>query len=244
MFQPRFSTLASLAIATALVSANMAWAADRESRPLNGPVSAIALIGPVDIEVRQGEFKDAEVEASDKLRARVVIENQGGELRISLRREDGKGLIDWARALSTPVRVRLVLPSLDRVSVKGSGDVTLGQFDLKQADVKLEVTGSGDIRADHLQARSLNASILGSGDIRVGGSVDALDVSIAGSGDFSGEKLRAATNAIAIKGSGDATVWATDTLAVSIFGSGDVRYAGQPKVTQTIRGSGEVKPIR
>ena len=144
-------TVAALTLTTVLLSQPTAWAAERETRPLGAPVSAVHLSGPIDVEIRQGELKDAEIEADATLRARVKIENQNGEVRISLEKEPGKGWFDWSSGVSGDIRVRLVLPSLNRVSIKGSGDIALGSFDLQQQELK----GGGRIEYEARLAASI-----------------------------------------------------------------------------------------
>ncbi len=64
--------------------------------------------------------------------------------------------------------------------ITGSGDITMRG---KTNDFKCTVTGSGDFKAYDFQARSADASVLGSGDIQLQAS-ENLKARVSGSGDI------------------------------------------------------------
>ena len=66
------------------------------------------------------------------------------------------------------------------IIIKGSGDITADQFIVKEAEAS--ISGSGEIRVQALEA--LRAAISGSGDIYYRGSPATLETSISGSGDI------------------------------------------------------------
>jgi hypothetical protein len=116
-------------------------------------------------------------------------------------------------------------------------------FRITMADLRaIEIRGSGDVEADHLDGGTLSVGIAGSGDARLAGRADELTLSIKGSGDIDATRLTAKHAKVIVSGSGDVAVNASDTLDVRLSGSGDVRYLGSPKVTKDVRGSGSVKP--
>lgn len=116
-------------------------------------------------------------------------------------------------------------------------------FRITVADLRaIEIRGSGDVAADHLDGRTLSVGIARSGDARLAGRTDELTLSIRGSGDIDAGGLTAKRATVVLSGSGDATVNASDTLDVRLSGSGDVRYLGSPKLTKDVRGSGSVEP--
>ena len=116
-------------------------------------------------------------------------------------------------------------------------------FRITVADLRaIEIRGSGDVEADHLDGRTLSVSIAGSGDARLAGRTDELVLSIKGSGDIDAGRLTAKHAKVVISGSGDVAVNASDKLDVRLSGSGDVRYLGSPTLTKDIRGSGSVEP--
>jgi hypothetical protein len=106
----------------------------------------------------------------------------------------------------------------------------------------IEINGSGDVKAEHLDGAALTASIAGSGDMHLNGRTDEFKVSIKGSGDVDAAGLKVKRAKVSMSGSGDAVVNASDTLDVQLSGSGDLRYVGTPKITMDVRGSGSVRP--
>lgn len=230
--------LASLAL---VASAASQAATVTETRALAAPVTAISLEGPVDLVLSQGETRGVEVVMDDAERQALRLELSGTALRIVYAPE--RRWLSLGDSRPSP-RVRLSVSELDKLAIKGSGDVHLQAFDLAGKDIHLEIHGSGDLLADRLRARSLRSAIAGSGDMKLSGQVDTQSVSISGSGDYQAPELQARETRVSIAGSGDSAVWATERLDVSIAGSGDVRYRGQPRLTQSIAGSGAVSASR
>lgn len=141
-----------------------------------------------------------------------------------------------------PIKIWISIPELTSVAVSGSGDV-VGKSTFKTDDLKLTVSGSGNISLD-ANSSSLRAAISGSGDMNLGGSTGDCDLKISGSGDMEAGGLETRTCNIKISGSGDASVHVNDSLEVSIAGSGGVVYSGNPKVRSKISGSGDVTAKR
>ena len=104
----------------------------------------------------------------------------------------------------------------------------------------IEMRGSGDVKANHLEGASLTVAVAGSGDAQLAGRVDDLALSIRGSGDVDAGGLAAKHVKVVMNGSGDATVNASDTLDVQMSGSGDLHYRGSPKLTKNVHGSGSI----
>jgi hypothetical protein len=199
-----------------------------------GSFDAIALRGSVKLVVSQGATASVQVQTDDPQQlAQLETTVEGNRLTIGFKRSVG-----WRDTGGATVTV--VTPTLQAVTVSGSGDALIGA--LTTPRLKVAVAGSGNIRLGSLQAEELGVSVSGSGDVGgAQGQVAALNVSIAGSGDVMLAELKAAEAAVRIAGSGDAVVHAAKTLRVSIAGSGDVRYSGDAAVSQSVAGSGTVR---
>lgn len=102
--------------------------------------------------------------------------------------------------------------------------------------------GSGDIDIKGLQGDHFEASVQGSGDVRVEGTVRALSATVQGSGDMHLYDLNALDADVRVVGSGDIRVQVTGNLEASIQGSGDIRYRGNPQVKSSVQGSGDIDP--
>ena len=104
----------------------------------------------------------------------------------------------------------------------------------------IELSGSGDVEADGIEADAFELSSEGSADIVLTGTAAALDVELEGSGDADLADLEARTARVSVSGSGGADVSADERLDVSVDGSGDVRYHGDPVLTERVDGSGDL----
>jgi hypothetical protein len=92
-----------------------------------------------------------------------------------------------------------------------------------------------------LQARRLNASISGSGDIVARGTADETELKMSSSGRFEGSSFTTGTAKVSQTGAGDAILAVENDLTVRLTGSGDFIIAGgSPDIDSTIRGSGRV----
>lgn len=207
------------AVITATVLAALPLAAPaaetRETRTV-GEFTGIAVSAPIDVHVTQGGGPTVTLEGDAEALARIETVVESGRLRIRTR--PGERSRSWSRKVTARVTARRI--------------------------EALSIAGSGDIIAPALTGESLDVSIAGSGDVRVGGKVAGLTASIAGSGDIRAGELEAQRVKVTIAGSGDAVVHARQALSVNVAGSGDVRYHGDPAVEQTILGSGSVRRAR
>ncbi|HYS45186.1 MAG TPA: DUF2807 domain-containing protein, partial [Rhizomicrobium sp.] len=116
----------------------------------------------------------------------------------------------------------LTLDKLDQASLKveiaGSGSVKAnGRVD----DLNIEVAGSGKADLDQLTARQAEIEIAGSGSVRASGKIDTLKMEIAGSGDADFDQLTAHQAKIEIAGSGSVKAKGViDDVNIEIEGSG------------------------
>lgn len=226
----------------ALLAAQPAAAGEpaHEVRVLTQPFSSVKLIGSIDLVITQAETPSLTIEARPDQLPRVRSEVRDGVLTIDY---DSPIEIHFGTHSHRGPRALLSAKSLNRIVVKGSGDVSMGTWKTGE-DIELALSGSGDATIDSLTARHLKIAISGSDDVRIdGGSVDGAEISIAGSGDFEGADLKSSNARVSVAGSGDVVVWATASLSVNIAGSGDVRYYGHPTLAQSVAGSGELKSL-
>lgn len=205
---------AAAAFALPLHAARTVWGSGNpitQPRPVSG-FTGIGLAIPARVEVAQGETESLTLTVDDNLAAEVETVVVDGMLHIRWR----KGVEGRARS---PIRITVNARELGLLSV----------------------AGSGTLLAPALTARTLSLHIAGSGDARVGGRAETIEVRIAGSGDVDASRLDAQRATVHVAGSGDARVVARKSLDVHVAGSGDVRYYGDPAVSQRVAGSGSVR---
>lgn len=127
--------------------------------------------------------------------------------------------IKGAVSMSKPLKVAVVAPDLKGV----------------------RISGSGAMRLDNFQGKSLDLNISGSGSIVASGKVNLVNVAISGSGDVDAGALRAKDVFVVVMGSGDVRAYGSEVANVAVSGSGDVRIAGNPMRRSVDRsGAGQV----
>ena len=193
----------------------------------------IVVQGAVDVQLTVSSTQKVEVEAQPNIAALVITEVK-----------DGIWVIHTDKCYSTdkPFTIHIAVPTVDVVSIQGSGDVT-GTGEFTTTEMKLDVQGSGDLRMI-AAAKTIHAGVQGSGDISLSGTCTMLYAAVQGSGDIKAGSLKTTSAKASVEGSGDITVQASDSLDANVQGSGDVKYKGKPAhVDSKVQGSGDVTPV-
>jgi Putative auto-transporter adhesin, head GIN domain len=184
-------------------------ATEARSLPAFGRVD---LAGANTVSVRAGRTQSVAVRADDNLLRSVTTRVQDGVLVVGT---------TGSFAAKAPMSVDIGVPSLEAVTLSGTG--------------RVEVQS---VRADRLIVR-----LSGSGVVRVSGSVRRLDVTIEGSGEAQLRGLAARHVRATVAGAGVIAVDARRTLDASIQGVGEIVYGGSPaRVKTNIAGTGTVHP--
>lgn len=193
----------------------------------------IIVQGPMDVQLRKGNTQIVEVEAQPNIAALLVTEVKNGVWTINT-----KDCFKTDKAFI----IHITTPSVDRVSVQGSGDVK-GVDGFTPLSLEVDVQGSGGIDLI-VDTKRVNATVQGSGNIGLKGTCGVLEASVQGSGDIDAIELLATNAEAEVAGSGDIGVQASENLRVVIAGSGDVKYRGKPaKLDKSISGSGELRQV-
>jgi len=221
-----------------------------ESRDVGG-FHAVSIATGGTVTLSRGEVPSVLLEAWPSTLERLETEVVDGELLI--------------RMVSTPrphgpIRVHIVYPTLDRLVLSGSAEVTTdaitgrdfhaviqGSADLNMASLTVEtltatVSGSGDLTLPEIAATAAEVMVSGSGNVTLEGEVDTLKASVTGSGSVRGRGLVSQHALAEVRGSGEVLLRAEASLQAEISGSGDIRYLGTPTIDSRISGSGRLRP--
>ena len=173
--------------------------------------SGVELAGSNVVTVRVGGTQSVVVHADDNLLSRVTTQVRAGSLVI--------GNTPGNLRSRTPMSVAVTVPSLESLSLSGSGVLVV----------------------DGLDTPALTATLSGSGVLRASGTAAKLDIALPGSGDAQLDQLVARDVHAVVRGSGRILVAATASLDASVPGSGAIIYSGNPTdVTTSVTGSGAV----
>jgi len=194
----------------------------------------VALSGIGTLTIEQGEEEGLRIEAEDNLMPYVETEVVGRQLTI--------GIQPRANLRPTkPIRYSLSVRDLERIEVSGSGDVRAA--DLQASDLTIVISGAGDADLPGLSADRLTVRLSGAGDLTVTGQVDDQVVHIDGAGTYTARDLASQVAEVDVSGSGSATVRVSERLETTVSGSGSVRYIGDPVVEESVSGAGSVRQI-
>lgn len=214
-------------------SANAA-ATTRESRPVAG-IGRVVMHALGELTIREGTHERLEIEAEPRLLPAISSEVRGGVLYLDIHAEQFQ--------TRHPLRFDLTVKRLDALKVTSSADVVAGP--LHTETLRLELSGSGNVAIEGLDARRLETRLTGSADLTVGGGrVEQQILQATGSGNYATGELHSTRSRVELAGSGDATVRASEQLDVLSTGSGDLHYLGNPNVVQRVEGSGDVGPAQ
>jgi hypothetical protein len=190
-----------------------------------------------DVFITQGTQQKVEIEA-DKSTMELIISKIEGNTLV-LKTQDGH----W-RDLGD-IKVWITMPEVEQLSVAGSGDMICETL-IKTHEIELNVSGSGTVKMNKLEAHEISAVVTGSGDIILRGNTNddgELDATITGSGNINSEGLAVKEADVRITGSGSATVNVLKELDSDITGSGSVLYKGNPLINANATGSGKTRSM-
>ncbi|WP_296949707.1 head GIN domain-containing protein [uncultured Massilia sp.] len=220
-----------------------------DKRPFSGAI-AVDASGPINLTLRQGPVPALEVRGEQRLLANIDTSVDGDTLHIGPR-----GILLRHRQ---PIEVTVTMPSLERLSVNGSGEqvvsgfagerieLMLGgsgqvRFNGRYREIQATIHGSGAMEVTGGNSDKVQAEILGSGQLTLVGAARELDATTRGSGELDARHLRADEARLEHQGSGSSALYARRTAHVELAGSGAVTVYGNPDERSVTRhGSGGV----
>lgn len=195
----------------------------------------IKVEGAIDViyEAQPDEAAFLEVEADESIIPLVDVKVKGKTLHIK------------ARESINPSRFTVYTnsPSLKYIESKGASKVRLNGT-IEGKDIKIELKGTGDFKAENLIYEKGEFKLEGSGDMEMGGEISKAKYEISGNGNMAATDMATTELECKIKGTGNMEVNATEKMSIEIGGNGNISYKGKPQITkQKIKGAGTVKPL-
>lgn len=172
--------------------------------------TGIDLAGTNKVTVRIGSDRSVVVRGDDNLLGRITTKVQSGRLVIG---EIG------SFTTRSPMSVEVGAPSLDSLSLSGTGSLV----------------------AVGIATERMTVSLAGTGLLQITGTATRVDVSMDGDGDAELGQLAARNVQAVMNGTGRIVVTATRTLDASVAGTGSILYFGKPARARTnVTGTGAV----
>jgi hypothetical protein len=221
-----------------------------ETRKIDAMATVVDLNGPIDLTLTQGPVASLKVRGEQRSLANIETIQDGRDLHIGT-----KGMLLNPRHR---LQVELVLPSLEELVVRSSGDTKVSGFNGEKLELQLhgsgnvnfngryrEMTagahGSGTLNLNAGSSETVALEMVGSGQITASGSCKELTADLTGSGDLNARNLSSDKVTVNLKGSGTSHVFAKQSADLTLRGSGDIRVLGNPDQRNVNRtGSGEV----
>jgi hypothetical protein len=201
-----------------------------------GAFDRVELAGSQDVIVTVGGAPSVRAEGDTGIIDKLDIRVEDGALKIGQKK--GSWSFGWKKD-SSPVTIYVSAPALRGAQVTGSGDM---RVDKVQADsFSAAVTGSGELDIAALQAKSADFAVTGSGEVRAVGAAETANLSITGSGDLRAGAFEVKRANVSVMGSGNVEAKAMETADVSIMGSGDATITGTARCNIEKKGSGDAR---
>jgi hypothetical protein len=173
---------------------------------------AIAIHGPINIEVHAGQTQSVKVIGRPEFISGVVTNVKAEELRIDY----GNG----SKSVKDGDKIVVTVPSLVKCIVEGAGQVVIDN--VKEDRIDLQFEGAGRLEAK--------------------GSTKWLRLKARGTGEVQTHNLKAERADVNFEGIGNVEVHASQTLNAVVRGIGNLTYYGRPKtLNKSVAGIGNVK---
>jgi hypothetical protein len=187
--------------------------ASAEDRPV-GAFQAITLEGAAQLDILVGPAPSLSVTGSQKARADFTTRVEGDTLHL-----DSHSSL-W-QANPGKIVVRVTVPQLSSLKVRGAGEISVGGV-------------SGD---------ALDVLFDGAANLEANGTVGTLTVQMNGAGKMDLSRLEAVSAIVTANGAGSIDVNSTGSLNATVNGVGSIDYYGKPaKLTTAINGVGSISP--
>lgn len=252
-----------LLCATLVLAVIATFAANGKKDYIVGNFTGIQLTGSPTIIVTQGKTTSVKAEGPQELIDLLEIKVDGKDLIVKQKSKSKIRFFGRNNMDNNYVKVYVEVPSLQTLSISGSGDIIVKEGMKWDSSTSMSISGSGDIEVALVNTESLNLYLKGSGDIDIKTvKVKYLDATVSGSGDIEVRNTDASTVKAYVKGSGDIDFKAgkakqaeykvsgsgdihahnlkVDQVNAEVSGSGDIRCQAKQSISGKVSGSGDV----
>ena len=217
----------SLSLAVmACIAAEPAQSAERSYSV--GSYERLRVDGPFEVHVVAGGSPRASASGSEEMLARLDLRVEGTTLAVRLG-PGGWGETPKAAASGKPLIVTLSTPRLTTILLSAGAEVTASKVAAQRLD--LGVNGAGTLAVDGIQADQLEASLIGTGTMRLAGRVNRARLASNGAGTIDAAALSAGDLMVRVDGTGETRATARYTAQVTTTGLGKVTVLGTAKCT-------------
>ena len=199
-----------------------------------GSFNAISAKNGINLVLENKNDNNVVVEGDGKTSKGIELKLLNGILNISTKKRasDVKGG-------DTP-KVYVPAKGIKRISATGGADIYHSDT-IEAETLHLLTSGSSSMILD-VCAKEVFLTATGSGDVKLTGNVQVLNVNSAGSCDVDCRQLKAKNVVVVSSGSSDVYVNAEETIDIKAMGASDIYYSGRPEVKRLqVFGAADVK---
>jgi hypothetical protein len=202
-----------------------------------GSFDRIRVEGPFEVQLTTGKSPGARAEGAARATEGLDIRVEGTTLivRAAL---NGWGEQPVAGSTGAPV-IRVSTQAIRSAAVIGGGQLTIDGA-IKGQRIDLSLTGSGSLGAAALDADQFNATLLGSGSMKLGGRAAKVRLITSGSGTIDATPLSAGDLILRLEGPGETRATARFTANVTTTGLGAATVFGKPACTVKATAGGPI----
>ena len=189
-----------------------------------GSFERIRVDGPFEVRVETGRSPGATISGDGRATEDVDVRITGATLIV------GKGLNGWGEQAGQrkgPVLVTLTTPNLVAAAVVAGGRVTITGMKAMRVDVS--VSGAGSLSVAKADTDQLNATVIGTGQISLGGRAARARLATSGPGVIDAAALDVRDLTVTVDGVGETKARASGSASVTNMGLGSVTVAGAAK---------------
>ena len=212
--------------AFAVAAAFAAPAAAAERRYAVTDFDRVLVEGPYAVRLVTGRPSAATATGSQDALDRVVVDVQGGTLRVRPNRSAWGGSPATA---TSPVTIELATRALRGAGVNGPGSLAIDRAQGLRLD--LTVRGSGRLSVGDLRVDNLSIGLLGSGRMQLAGTAQQVRADVQGWGELDARALTAQGVTLVTDTSGAVAISAVRQATVTASGIGEVEMLGSPACT-------------
>ncbi|KKB46347.1 hypothetical protein HMPREF1212_03841 [Parabacteroides sp. HGS0025] len=197
-----------------------------------------------------------EITIDENLLSLLVIESNGGVLRIGTERgtqinpsrlvinSHSKELnkLGVSGGMDFILQNKLTGDNLE-VSASGASDVYLENAVRISNLCKISLSGASDLKASDLECDKIECRSSGSSDIKMSGKANDGEYHCSGSSDIKSYDFVVKRLRCSASGSSDIMTNVTERLDASASGSSDIKYKGNPEVKKSSSGSSDIDHV-
>lgn len=197
--------------------------------------NAISIKGAVSVNVIQGIQQTVTVQAKeDKMLKYITTKVEDGTLYITIKKNDefnweNSGTFTGGTSDPRPnkININIIVPDLTAIDAASTSIVNI-KNEMKINSLKIHLSQSSAVHGA-IHAKRLQGTVEGSGDLKLEGDCDFVNISIAGSAVYKAQGFATINTTIDLQGSCHATINASESITATADGNATLLYTGKAK---------------